>query len=57
VSYVKHNAIAGRSFASWGALEAHLALWMREVADVRMHGTTGETPLIVCRSHRAHSHK
>ena len=25
VGYVKHNAIAGRSFASWAALEAHLA--------------------------------
>ncbi len=45
VGYVKHNAIAGRSFASWGALEAHLAWWMREVADVRVHGTTGEAPI------------
>ena len=42
VSYVEHNAIEGRSFASWGALEAHLAWWMREVADVRVHGTIGE---------------
>ena len=46
VGYVKHNAIAGRSFASWGALEAHLAWWMREVADVRVHGTTGEVPMV-----------
>ena len=46
VGYVKHNAIAGRSFASWGALEAHLAWWMREVADVRVHGTTGEAPIV-----------
>ncbi len=45
VGYVKHNAIAGRRFASWGALEAHLAWWMREVADTRMHGTTGEAPI------------
>jgi transposase len=45
VGYVKHNAIAGRSFASWGALEAHLAWWMREVADLRVHGTTGEAPI------------
>ena len=45
VGYVKHNAIAGRSFASWGALEAHLAWWMREVADKRVHGTTGEAPI------------
>ena len=46
VGYVKHNAIAGRSFVSWGALEAHLAWWMREVADVRVHGTTGEVPMV-----------
>ncbi len=45
VGYVKHNAIAGRSFASWGALEAHLTRWMREVADVQIHGTTGEAPI------------
>jgi|KBSMisStaDraftv2_1062788.scaffolds.fasta_scaffold266135_2 transposase len=46
VGYVKHNAIAGRSFASWAALEAHLAWWMREVADRRVHGTTGEAPIV-----------
>ena len=46
VGYVKNNAIAGRSFASWGALEAHLAWWMREVADRRVHGTTGEAPMV-----------
>jgi transposase len=45
VGYVKSNAIAGRRFASWSELEAHLAAWMREVADVRVHGTTGETPM------------
>jgi transposase len=45
VGYVKHDAIAGRTFASWGALEAHLSEWLRTVADVRIHGTTGESPL------------
>jgi hypothetical protein len=25
VGYVKHNAIAGRTFDSWAALEAHLS--------------------------------
>jgi transposase len=46
VGYVKHNAVAGHGFASWAALEAHLAWWMREIADVRIHGTTGEAPLL-----------
>jgi len=44
VGYVKRNAIAGRSFATWSALEAHLAAWTREIADLRVHGTTGEAP-------------
>jgi transposase len=46
VGYVKRNAIAGRSFASWEALEAHLAAWERDVANARVHGTTGEVPMI-----------
>jgi transposase len=44
VGYVKRNAIAGRRFATWSAMEAHLEAWTREIADVRVHGTTGETP-------------
>ncbi len=45
VGYVKKNAIAGRGFESWSSLEAHLVHWMREVADQRDHGTTGERPI------------
>lgn len=45
VGYVKANAIAGHRFPSWAALEAHLTRWMREVADRRIHGTTGEAPI------------
>lgn len=44
VGYVKKNAVAGRRFASWAAFEAHLDQWTREVADQRVHGTTGEVP-------------
>src|SRR3546814_3757916 len=46
VGYVKRNAIAGRRFESWAAFEAHLARWSREIADRRIHGTTGEAPLV-----------
>lgn len=46
VGYVKHNAIAGRRFPSWGAFVAHLDRWNREVADQRVHGTTGELPIV-----------
>jgi transposase len=45
VGYVKKNAIAGRCFESWSALEAHLDQWTREIADQRIHGTTGEMPI------------
>ena len=44
VKYVKRNALAGREFASWDALNAHLETWTREVADVRVHGTTRVPP-------------
>jgi transposase len=44
VGYVKSNAVAGRAFESFAALEAHLAQWTREIADQRVHGTTGEAP-------------
>jgi transposase len=45
VGYVKKNAVAGHGFVSWAAFEAHLDWWMREIADMRVHGTTGEAPL------------
>ena len=45
VKYVKRNALAGRRFASWAALEAWLAEWAATVADVRVHGTTHERPI------------
>jgi len=45
VKYVKRNALAGMSFTSFEALEGHLDRWMREIADVRVHGTTHERPI------------
>jgi transposase len=45
VGYVKHNALAGRSFDSFADLQRHLARWMVEVADRRIHGTTREQPI------------
>src|SRR5262249_10355062 len=43
VGYAKSNALAGRQFESWAALEGHLEGWMR-MADERDHGTTHEAP-------------
>lgn len=45
VKYVKRNALAGRRFASWAALEGWLAEWAATVSDVRVHGTTHERPI------------
>lgn len=44
VGYVKRNAIAGHRFDSFEQLQSHLGRWVREVADARIHGTTGEPP-------------
>jgi transposase len=54
VGYVKSNAIAGRRFESFAALEAHLESWTREVADTRAHGTTGEPPQVRFERDEAH---
>jgi transposase len=54
VGYVKSNAIAGREFASWAAFEAHLEQWTREVADIRIHGSTGEPPIVRFQRDEAH---
>lgn len=44
VKYVKRNALAGRSFCDFAALEQHLSTWL-ETADRREHGTTRERPI------------
>jgi transposase len=44
VGYIKHNALAGRSFPSFEALRRHLLRWAVEVADRRIHRTTRERP-------------
>jgi transposase len=45
VKYVKRNALAGRSFQGFAALQEHLAAWML-AADERVHGTTHEPPRV-----------
>jgi hypothetical protein len=45
VGYVKKNALGSLEFASDEALDEHMVSWMREVADVRIHGTTHERPI------------
>ena len=46
VGYVKRSGLAGHRFDTWGQMESHLEWWNREIADLRIHGTTGEQPLL-----------
>ena len=46
VAYVKRNAIDEGKFSSWAKLEAHLVHWSSEMAELRVHGTTGEVPYV-----------
>ncbi len=45
VKYAKRNCLAGHEFSSWEAMEGHGHWWMKNIADVREHGTTGEKPI------------
>lgn len=45
VGYVKHNALADRTFASWRELGRHLAMWVVTIADHRTLRDKGDTPL------------
>jgi hypothetical protein len=51
VKYVKRNALAGRTFDTFAALEQHLSMWIAE-ADARVHGTTHERPIAFCATSR-----
>lgn len=45
VKYVKRNFVPGRSFRDLEDFNAQLLAWQREIADLRIHGTTHERPI------------
>jgi transposase len=45
VKYVKRNFVPGRSFHDLDDFNAQLLAWQREIADLRIHGTTHERPI------------
>ncbi len=45
VRYVKRGFLPGREFQSFGDLLRQWEEWVRDVADVKPHGTTGRPPL------------
>ncbi len=44
VKYVKINGLDGETFDDWNHLEQHMGHWLDEIANIRIHGTTGESP-------------
>jgi transposase len=45
VKYFRRNFLPGRTFRDDVDFQEQLAVWTREVADVRVHGTTHERPI------------
>jgi transposase len=45
VKYVKNNALKGKDFKSLAQVNEHLQWWTANIADKRIHGTTGRHPL------------
>jgi transposase len=45
VHYVQRNFMAGQQFADAEVANERLAIWVREIAGTRHHGTTGQAPL------------
>jgi len=44
VKYVKTDGLYGEEFRDFAELEQHLADWLKNVANQRLHGTTGRRP-------------
>ncbi len=44
VKYVKGDGLYGATFPDFPALQAHLADWLAETANVRIHAVTGQSP-------------
>jgi hypothetical protein len=51
VYYVQRNFMAGRQFADIHTANQHLAVWVRERAGTRRHGTTHQPPLRLFTDH------
>lgn len=47
VKYVKGDCLYGDRFTDWSGVEQHVQSWLETVANVRIHGTTGEVPQVV----------
>ena len=46
VKYVKNDGLYAEQFADWGDVGEHVRHWLETVANVRVHGTTGDVPAV-----------
>lgn len=46
VKYVKNDCLYGEQFTDLNHLHSHIQTWQDEVANIRVHGTTGQKPMI-----------
>jgi len=54
MAYVQGNALAGRTFGSVAQLNAHLLDWEKNIADMRIHGTTRKQVCALFDAEKAH---
>jgi transposase len=54
IGYIRDNFFKGRSFADLGHLNRMFGSWLKETANKRVHGTTGEIPEIRLQQERTH---
>ncbi len=54
ISYLRGNFFYGREFLSDADLEARLEQWLDHTANVRIHGTTKERPVVRFGTERSH---
>lgn len=45
IKYIRFNFLAGRDLASWPLLQQQSAHWLKDTANLRIHGTTRERPI------------
>jgi len=45
VKYVQNNGLYGEEFGDWSEVQSHLQNWLETVANIRIHGVTGRSPL------------
>ena len=51
VKYVKGDGLCGDEFTNWQDMVRHMQTWLEDVANARVHGTTGKVPREVYEAH------